>query len=128
MPETFLPENIQLQLSIVLFWLGYACVTGVLAVPFAPGRTSRSMWGVLVCGAMGSCLGPFILSQCFQPAETINPLHPFVLLVSVLCCVALLWIQRLLQLRAAIRETVDGQHRSPAPAHTPTHVGRQEST
>ena len=116
--ETFLPESVQLQISVVLFWIGYACVTGLLATPFA-GRRTVGVWGTVTFGAMGSNLGPLILSQFLGPAEYLNPLHPLVLLTSVACCVALLWTYRVLMLRAELREKMKNAELSADSSATP---------
>ncbi|MDD3468766.1 MAG: hypothetical protein PHE53_02160 [Thermoguttaceae bacterium] len=101
MSVTFLPETVQLIVCVVLFWIGYGSVTGLLATLLVP-HCKLGAWKTLVCGAMGSTLGPFILSQFVFTTEKVNPLHPCVLLVSVACSVVLLWIYRLMLLRAVL--------------------------
>ena len=118
MSVPFLSESVQLIVCVVLFWVGYGYTTGLVATLLVP-RCKLGAWKTLVCGAMGSTLGPFILSQFVWMTEKVHPLHPCVVLVSIVCSVVLLWIYRLMLLRMTLEtkntETDNVSNTSPTP-------------
>ena len=58
----------QQVVNVVLIWLGFGVLTGLLARALLPGREPRGLTGTLILGVMGSFLGPAAMSAIEGPA------------------------------------------------------------
>ncbi|MGO8749487.1 MAG: GlsB/YeaQ/YmgE family stress response membrane protein [Thermoguttaceae bacterium] len=82
MPELELSQTAQHWTNIVLIWIGFGIVAGLLARLLLPGREPAGAAGTLVIGVLGSTLGPFVLSMFLHDAN-FNPIGPRGLLAAV---------------------------------------------
>jgi uncharacterized membrane protein YeaQ/YmgE (transglycosylase-associated protein family) len=72
----------QQVVNVVLIWLGFGVLTGLLARALLPGREPRGLTGTLILGVMGSFLGPAAMSAV-AGQRALNPIGPIGLLASV---------------------------------------------
>jgi uncharacterized membrane protein YeaQ/YmgE (transglycosylase-associated protein family) len=107
MPELELSQTAQHWTNVVLIWLGFGILAGLLARVLLPGREPSGAIGTLVIGILGSTIGPFALSQCF--GRSFNPIGPLGLLAAVGGSLVALAVYRILPRRryAEIDEDLD---------------------
>lgn len=82
MSELELSPTAQLWMNVVLLWVGFGMVTGLLAKLLVPGREPAGPLGTLMIGIFGSVLGPLVLSLALHQQQ-FNPISPVGLLASV---------------------------------------------
>lgn len=92
-----LPPTGQSLVNVILIWLGFALVVGLIARTIVPGKKGRGAWATLLIGLTGSCLGP-LLTTTFLKIEDFNPIGLFGFLVSVASAVIALLLFHLLLL------------------------------
>ncbi|GAB6166698.1 hypothetical protein JCM19992_26980 [Thermostilla marina] len=93
------PDALQ-WVYLVLVWIGFGAVVGLLAKTILPGREPRGPFGVLVVGILGTMVGPLVLTSAL-PLENFNPISPLGFLVSMGAAIVLLIGYRFLLLVAA---------------------------
>lgn len=81
MPEFDLSPAAQHWVNVVLIWLGFGLVAGLLARAMVPGKHPVGPVATLVTGMLGSVIGLFALSH-FLEGKAINPLSPGGLLAA----------------------------------------------
>lgn len=82
MSELELSPTAQQWTNVVLLWVGFGIVTGLLAKLLVPGREPAGPLGTLLIGIFGSVLGPLVLSSLLHRKD-FNPISPVGLLASV---------------------------------------------
>ncbi len=82
MPELELSPAAQHWTNVVLLWVGFGIVTGILAKLLVPGREPAGPVGTLMIGIFGSVLGPLAISLALRTRH-FNPISPVGLLASV---------------------------------------------
>jgi uncharacterized membrane protein YeaQ/YmgE (transglycosylase-associated protein family) len=80
--ELELSPSAQHWATVVLIWLGFGIVAGLLAKLLLPGRKPSGPWGTLVIGILGSFLGPLVVSIVWARHD-FNPISLVGLLASV---------------------------------------------
>ncbi len=75
--------------NVVLIWLGFGVLAGLLAKALVPGREPAGAVGTLLIGVAGSFLGPLGISLLMRSRD-FNPISPLGLLASVGGAVGLL--------------------------------------
>ncbi len=75
MGELELSETAQHWTNVVLIWVGFGILAGLLARVLVPGREPGGAVGTLAIGIVGSTLGPLLLSLLLG-AEQFNPISP----------------------------------------------------
>jgi uncharacterized membrane protein YeaQ/YmgE (transglycosylase-associated protein family) len=98
MPE--LSETAQHWVNLVLIWVGFGSLTGLLARAVFPVREPSGPLATLTIGITGSAIGLAILSWC-QGNPPLNPISPLGFLAATGGALALLVIYRVLH--AAVR-------------------------
>jgi uncharacterized membrane protein YeaQ/YmgE (transglycosylase-associated protein family) len=83
----------QSWVNLFFLWLGFGIMVGITAQVFLPGGEPKSVFGSLVIGITGSCLGPLFISLLWNP-ERFNPIGPIGFLTSVLAALVLLLLYR----------------------------------
>jgi uncharacterized membrane protein YeaQ/YmgE (transglycosylase-associated protein family) len=75
MSEIALSQNAQQWVNVVLIWIGFGTLAGLLASVLLPLRGSLTPFSVMGMGIVGSMVGLFALSWLF-PGQTFNPISP----------------------------------------------------
>lgn len=89
MPGCELSPDAQKWVLLILAWIGYGTLAGLLARLILPGREPVSAAGTVAVGILGSLVGPLLLSH-FLSAERFNPISPFGFLAAVAAAFGLL--------------------------------------
>ncbi len=77
-----LSETAQQWVNVVLIWVGFGTLAGLLAKALIPGREPSGTVGTLSIGILGSVLGPLALSFLLKNRE-FNPISPLGFLVAL---------------------------------------------
>ena len=81
MGQLELSQTAQQWVNIVLIWLGFGIVAGLLARALVPGRHTVGAVATLVIGVLGSTIGLLGLSFLL-PGDRLNPIGPVGLLAA----------------------------------------------
>lgn len=95
MSEFQLSPVAQQWANVVLIWVGFGALAGLLARTIAPGREPAGATGTLVIGVLGSALGPFVLTHLLKRPD-FNPISPLGFLSAIAGAFVLLLGYRLL--------------------------------
>ena len=93
MPELELSQTAQHWLNVVLIWVGFGTLSGLLATLVLPTRQPSHPLGTLLIGALGSLIGLLALSWIFQGRQ-FNPISPLGFLAATAAAILLLIIYR----------------------------------
>lgn len=88
-----LSSSAQFWVNLILLWLGFGILVGLVAQAILPEGEPKSAFGVLVIGITGSCLGPLLISLVWNP-EKFNPIGPLGFAASVPVSLAFFLIYR----------------------------------
>jgi uncharacterized membrane protein YeaQ/YmgE (transglycosylase-associated protein family) len=94
MPDFTLSPTAQQWIYVVLVWVGFGTLAGLLATVIFPLRHTAGPFTVMVIGIVGSTLGLFGLSRFF-PDKPLNPISPMGFLAATLSAFVLLVLYRL---------------------------------
>lgn len=97
-----LSETAQQWVLVVLIWVGFGTLAGLLAKALIPGREPSGTVGTLTIGIVGSVLGPLTLSFLLKHRE-FNPISPLGFLVALAGASVVLIAYRLVLVAVAIR-------------------------
>jgi uncharacterized membrane protein YeaQ/YmgE (transglycosylase-associated protein family) len=75
MPEIALSTTAQQWVNVLLIWIGFGTLAGLLATVLFPVRRAITPMLAVETGIVGSTIGLFGLSW-FYPAESLNPISP----------------------------------------------------
>jgi len=74
-PDLELSQIAQQWVNVVLIWVGFGILVGLLAKALIPGREPAGAVGTLLIGVLGSVLGPLVL--CYLTRwQDFNPISP----------------------------------------------------
>jgi len=93
-PGFELSQSAQEWVNIVLLWVGFGTLAGLLAKVLVPGRAPASAAGTVVLGILGSMIGPLLLSHLLGQAR-FNPISPLGFLAAIGAAFVLLLAYRL---------------------------------
>jgi len=79
----FSPEA-QQWVNVVLIWVGFGTIAGLLARGILPGRAPYGALGTVVLGIIGTTLGLFVVSRLVKPGEFTNPINPIGLVAATI--------------------------------------------
>lgn len=96
MGDIQLSDPAQQWVVIILIWIGFGTVAGLLARALIPGREPGGAAGTVFVGIVGSALGPLLLTTLWPQDAPFNPISPFGLLSAVAAAFLLLIGYRLL--------------------------------
>ncbi len=102
-----LSEIAQQWVNVVLIWIGFGTLAGLLARAVLPGRDPGGAVSTLVIGITGSTLGLLVLSYFssrFWEAKPSNPISPVGLLAATGGAFVLLAAYRLVSTLFAIEQ------------------------
>jgi len=95
MPELDLAQNAQHWVNVVLIWIGFGTVVGLLAKTLLPLRQPSSFAFTLMVGVVGSLIGLLALSL-FWGGRQLNPISPLGVLAATAGALLLLVGHRVL--------------------------------
>ncbi|NQT39365.1 MAG: GlsB/YeaQ/YmgE family stress response membrane protein [Planctomycetes bacterium] len=95
MVELELSAAAQQWVNVVLIWLGYGILAGLLARTILPGQEPRSAAGTLVIGIGGSVGGLTVLEYVWR-GDPITPISPLGFFAAVAGTFVLLAVYRVL--------------------------------
>jgi uncharacterized membrane protein YeaQ/YmgE (transglycosylase-associated protein family) len=81
-------------IKVVLIWVGFGALVGLLATVIFPFRRPASPFWAVVVGIVGTTIGLFGLSRLF-PGREINPFNPLGFLAATVGAFVLLTLYRL---------------------------------
>ena len=82
MAELELSQLAQQWVNLVLIWVGFGALVGLLARALLPGQEPKGTMGTIMIGVMGSVLGPIVLST-YRGYANFNPISPLGFLASI---------------------------------------------
>ena len=94
MPELSLSPAAQQWINVVLIWVGFGTLAGLLATVILPLRRSIGPFVAMVMGIVGSTIGLLGLSWLF-PGRPMNPISPPGFLAATIGAFLLLVLYRL---------------------------------
>ncbi|MGL6194881.1 MAG: GlsB/YeaQ/YmgE family stress response membrane protein [Thermoguttaceae bacterium] len=95
MPDFNLTPSAQVWVNVVLIWIGFATVVGLIVRSLLPGKEPSGLIGTLLIGLIGSCTGPLIVTLIWK-IENFNPIGPIGMCSSVVCAAICLLLFRIL--------------------------------
>jgi uncharacterized membrane protein YeaQ/YmgE (transglycosylase-associated protein family) len=95
MPDLELSQNAQHWVNVVLIWVGFGALAGLLAKAFLPLRRPSGPIPTLVLGICGSMVGLLILSLAFSK-RPLNPISPLGFLAATAGAFLLLLLYQVL--------------------------------
>ena len=110
MPEFELSQSAQHWVNVVLIWVGFGALAGLLARAVIPIRHPSGPVNTLLLGITGSAIGLLVLSLFFSTRQ-FNPIGPLGFLAATGGALLLLILYRLLygrlrkDKRRSVRET-----------------------
>jgi uncharacterized membrane protein YeaQ/YmgE (transglycosylase-associated protein family) len=93
----------QQWVNLVLLWVGFGTLVGLLAKALLPGREPAGTAGTLLIGIAGSVLGPLALTLALHRND-FNPISPPGFLVAIAGALVLLVLYRLVAAYATVRQ------------------------
>jgi uncharacterized membrane protein YeaQ/YmgE (transglycosylase-associated protein family) len=106
--ELELSQAAQQWVNVVLIWVGFGTLAGLLAKSLIPGREPSGAVPTVLIGVVGSVVGPLLLCHVLEPVD-FNPISPLGFLASVGGAVAALLVYRLLVGLVFVEEEEDEQ-------------------
>lgn len=94
MPDIPLSPDAQHWINVVLIWVGFGALAGLVATVLFPLRRPAGPFWAVVLGIIGSAIGLLGLSWLF-PGRSINPISPLGFLAAILGAFALMVLCRL---------------------------------
>ena len=103
-----LSEAAQQWFTVVLIWVGFGTLAGLLAKALLPAREPSSAAAVVAMGIVGSLIGPLAISWLWR-GHSPNPIGPFHLLAATGCALVLMIFYRL-AIRSANRDSDNSEN------------------
>ncbi len=94
MPDFSLSPDVQHWINVVLIWIGFGALVGLLATVLFPFRRPAGPFWAVVLGIVGSTIGLFGLGRLF-PDRELNPISPLGFLAATLGALVLLVLYRI---------------------------------
>ena len=95
MGQIELSQTAQHWFNVVLIWVGFGTLAGLLAKTLMPAREPSGAVLIVTMGILGSVIGPLGLSYILRH-ETVNPLSPLSLVAAAAGALALMVLYRLI--------------------------------
>ena len=98
--EYQLSEAAQHWFTVVLIWVGFGTLAGLMAKSLLPAREPSSAVAVVTLGIVGSLIGPLAVSRLWRDHAP-NPIGPLGLLAAAASALALMILYRLVVCRGS---------------------------
>ncbi len=95
MPGLELSEPIQAWANMILMWIGFGTITGLMAKAIMPGRDPGGAVATLCMGIGGAVIGCGVLAYFWEGAR-VSPITPIGFVVAIAGAFVLLFFYRLL--------------------------------
>jgi uncharacterized membrane protein YeaQ/YmgE (transglycosylase-associated protein family) len=92
--ELALSQVAQHWVNVILLWVGFGTLAGLLARSLIPGREPSGAVGTVLIGIVGSAVGPLLLCHLLKRGD-FNPISPLGFLAAVGGALAALFAYRL---------------------------------
>jgi len=89
--------NAQQWVNLVLLWVGFGTVVGLVVRSLVPGREPSGLVSTLLIGVTGSCVGPLVVTLLWR-IENFNPIGPVGFVASLICAFFCLLFYRMVVL------------------------------
>lgn len=83
----------QAWVHLILVWVGFGAIVGFAAVMFLPAGSPSGLFGNLVIGVTGSCVGPVAFVLFVKPQQ-FHPMSPVGFAVAIFASIVLLILYR----------------------------------
>lgn len=93
----------QQWVNLMLIWIGFGTVVGMLAKSLLPGNEPAGTVGTLLIGIAGSVVGPLVLTLSLK-RDHFNPISPIGFLVAIAGAFVLLLVYRLCRTCFKVRQ------------------------
>ncbi|MDR2345196.1 MAG: GlsB/YeaQ/YmgE family stress response membrane protein [Planctomycetaceae bacterium] len=111
---------VQLWFNTILIWIGFGTVAGLMAQALLPKGKPNGLYGILVIGICGSCIGIFIIDTTskyikIDEFSNINPISPLGLFAAIIVSLMILLIYRLTLIIVSLctkESTNNSQHKT----------------
>jgi uncharacterized membrane protein YeaQ/YmgE (transglycosylase-associated protein family) len=97
-----LSESAQQWVNLILLWIGFGTLAGLVAKALLPGREPAGTVGTMTIGIVGSVLGPLSLSLALEQ-KRFNPISPLGFLAAAGAALVVLIAYRVLVAFLAVR-------------------------
>jgi len=104
--ELELSQVSQHWVNVILLWVGFGTLAGLLAKSLIPGREPSGAVGTVLIGIVGSAVGPLLLCYVLKRGD-FNPISPLGFLAAVGGALAALFAYRLVAALAFTARTED---------------------
>ena len=94
MPDYNLSVTAQQWVNLVLIWIGFATVIGLVVRSVLPGKEPSGLIGTLLVGILGCCAGPLAVTMAWS-VENFNPISPVGFCASAICAFLFLMVYRI---------------------------------
>ncbi len=95
MPDYNLSVSAQQWVNVILIWIGFAAIVGLVVRSVLPGKEPSGLIGTLLIGILGCCVGPLTVSLVWK-IENFNPISPIGFCASAVCSLVFLLLYRVL--------------------------------
>jgi len=85
----------QQWVNLVLIWIGFATVIGLVVRSILPGKEPSGLIGTLLIGILGCCVGPLVVTMVWK-VEDFNPISPIGFCVSAVSAFVFLLVYRVI--------------------------------
>lgn len=106
MGQLELSQAAQQWVNVVLIWIGFGTLAGLLAKALVPGREPGAV-GTILIGILGSVIGP-LATVTLLGREDFNPISPLGLLAAIGGAVLLLSAHRLIAIGLSLGRAEEG--------------------
>jgi uncharacterized membrane protein YeaQ/YmgE (transglycosylase-associated protein family) len=108
MSDLAFPPDVQQWIKVVLIWVGFGTIAGLLAGVLLPLRRPAGAFWAVVLGTTGSAVGLLGLSWLF-PGKDFNPISPLGFLAATVGVFVLMALCRLGQAVSGTPKDEDGE-------------------
>jgi len=95
MPDYNLSATAQDWVNLILIWIGFGTIIGLVVRSILPGKEPSGLIGTLLIGILGCCVGPLVVKLVWN-VENFNPISPIGFCASAVCAFVFLLVYRII--------------------------------